>query len=170
MYSQCQNPLVSSPTSAALSSKSIHNDDLPIAFCKGKRQCAHPIYFFVSYSHLLSSSYSFIASFDSISLPNTVHETLSHSGWHSAMVDEMQDLDDNVTWDLVSLPAGKKAIGCRRVFAVKFNPDESVARLKAHLVAKGYGQTYGVDYSDTFSPIAKLTFVRLFISLVASYD
>ena len=95
---------------------------------------------------------------------------LSHPGWHSAMVDEMQDLYDNVTWDLVSLPAGKKAIGCRRVFAVKFNPDESVARLKAHLVAKGYGQTYGVDYSDNFSPIAKLTFVRLFISLVASYD
>ena len=68
------------------------------------------------------------------------------------------------------LPTGKKAIGCRWVFAVKFNLDRFVARLKAHLVAKGYAQNYGVDYSDTFSPVAKLTFVRLFISLATSYD
>ena len=56
------------------------------------------------------------------------------------------------------------------MFVVNFNHDGSVARLKARLVAKGYAQTYGVDCSDIFSPIAKLTSVRLFISLVASYD
>ena len=81
----------------------------------------------------------------------------------------MQTLDDNDTWDLVPLPTRKKAIGCRWVFAVKFNPYGYVTRLKARLVAKGYAQTYGVDFSDTFSPVAKLTYVRLFISLVASY-
>ena len=54
--------------------------------------------------------------------------------------------------------------------AVKFNPDGSVARLKVHLVAKGYTHTYGVDYFDTFSHVAKLTFVHLFISLATSYD
>ena len=68
------------------------------------------------------------------------------------------------------LPIGKKAISCYWVFTVKFNPDGFVARLKVRLVAKGYAQTYGVDYSDTFSLVAKLTFVHLFISLVASYD
>ena len=56
------------------------------------------------------------------------------------------------------------------VFSVKFNLDGSVARLKARLIAKGYARTYGVDYSNTFSPVAKLAFVRLFISLAASYD
>ena len=51
------------------------------------------------------------------------------------MVDEMQALDDNGMWDLVPLPTGKKAICCLWVFAVKFNPDGSVARMKACLVA-----------------------------------
>ena len=82
----------------------------------------------------------------------------------------MQALDDNGTWDLVPLPTRKKVIGYRWVFAVKFNPDGSVARLKARLVVKGYAQTYDVDYSNTFSLVSKLTFVRLFISLAASYD
>ena len=82
----------------------------------------------------------------------------------------MQALDDNGGWDLVRLPTRKKAIGCRWVFVIKFNPDGSIARLKAFLVVKGYAQTYGVDYSDTFSPIAKLISIHLFVSLAASHD
>ena len=82
----------------------------------------------------------------------------------------MRALDDNSTWDLVPLLTRKKAIGYCWVFAVMFNPDGSVARLKACLVAKGYAQTYDVNYSDTFSHVAKLTYVCLFISLAASYD
>ena len=119
----------------------------------------------------MSSSFcSFIACLDSISLPNTVREALSRPGSRCAIVDEMQALDDNGTLDLVPLPTSKKAIGCRWVFAVKFNPDGFVARLKVFLVAKGYARTYGVDYFDTFSPVAKLTFVHLFIYLATSYD
>ena len=104
----------------------------------------------MSYNHLSSYSRSFVGSLDSISLPNTVHEALSHPSWQSTMIEEMNALDDNGTWDLVQLPVGKKEIGCRWAFAVKVNSDGSAARLKARLVAKGYAQTYGVDYSNIF--------------------
>ena len=127
-------------------------------------------YFLLSYDHLSSSSRSFIASQETISLPQIVHEALSHPGWREAMVEEMTALDHNGTWSLVDLPKGKKAIGCKWVFAVKTNPDGTVSRLKARLVTKGYAQTYGIDYSDTFSPVAKLTSVRLFISMAAIFD
>ena len=101
---------------------------------------------------------------------NKVYEALAYPRWCSAMIEEMDALTNNGSWDLVCLLVGKKVIGCRWVFTVKVNPDGSIARLKARLVAKGYAQTYGVDYSDTFSLAAKMTFVRLFISLAATYN
>ena len=101
---------------------------------------------------------------DSISLPNKVSEAPPvHLGWRSAMIEEMNALTDNGT------SVGKKAIGCRWVFTMKVNPDGSIARLKAYLVAKGYAQTYGTNYSDTFSSVAKLTSIRLLISLAATH-
>ena len=75
---------------------------------------------------------------NSISLPHKLSEALAHPGWHSAMIEEMDALTNNGTWDLVRLLAGKKVIGCHWMFAVKVNPDGSIARLKARLVAKGY--------------------------------
>ena len=77
VYTRCQHPPVSSPPLAASTSNTVLSDDLPIALHKGKRQCAHPISSFCSLS---SHSCSFIASLDSISLPNKVSEVLAHPG------------------------------------------------------------------------------------------
>ena len=68
---------------------------------------------FCSYNHLSSHYCLFIASLDSISFPNKVSEALTHPSWCSAMIEEMDALIDNGTWDFVRLLAGKKAIGCR---------------------------------------------------------
>ncbi|RVW36659.1 Retrovirus-related Pol polyprotein from transposon RE1 [Vitis vinifera] len=158
------------PAPAPSSSDPSSDLDLPISLRKGKRHCKsiYSIANFVSYDHLSSSSSVLVASIDSISVPKTVTEALNHPGWKNAMLEEIYALEDNHTWKLVDLPQGKKVVGCKWVFAVKVNPDGSVARLKARLVARGYAQTYGVDYSDTFSPVAKLNSVRLFISIAAS--
>ena len=111
LHSTLEQP-VSSPPPAALTSDPV-SDDLPIAFRKGRCQCVHPIPSFCTYNELSSQSCSFIISLDSISLPNTFQEALSHPGWRSAMIEEMNALDGNDTWNLVHLPTGKKAIGCR---------------------------------------------------------
>ena len=76
----------------------------------------------------------------------------------------------NKTFDLVSLSHGKNLSECKWVFIVKVNPNGLVAQLKAQLVAKQYSQTYNVNYFETFSLVAKYTSMRLFISLVASFD
>ncbi|XP_052490760.1 uncharacterized mitochondrial protein AtMg00820-like [Gossypium raimondii] len=102
--------------------------------------------------------------------PQNYLGSLSHSGWRAAMVEEMITLDGNSTLELVDLPTGKKAIQCKWVFTINVNPNGSVACLKDQLVGKGNAQTYGVDYSDTFSPVAKLASIRLFISMVVTYD
>ena len=143
--------------------------DLPIALRKGNRSTRnpHPIYNCLSY-HRLSPSYcTVVSSLSSISVPKNVSEALSDPRWTQAMVEEMTALHANGTWDLVSLPPGKSLVGCRWVYAIKIGPDGKVDRLKARLVAKGYTQVFGLDYVDTFSPVAKMSSVRLFLSIAA---
>ncbi|GJX84540.1 retrovirus-related pol polyprotein from transposon TNT 1-94 [Tanacetum coccineum] len=144
--------------------------DLPIALRKGKCTCIYSVSGFVSYDGLSTSSLAFVANIDSISVPKTVGEALAHFGWCAAMIEEMNALDHNSIWALVDLPIQKKPIGCKWVFSVKMNPDGSISRLKARLVAKGYAHTHGIDYFETFSPAAKISSIRLFISLPAAYD
>ena len=97
VYAWRHHPPALSPPPAGSISDPILSDDLPIALCKGKRKCAHPIYSFCSYDHLSSHSYSFIASLDYISLSNKVFEALAHVSWRSAMIKEMDFLTNNGT-------------------------------------------------------------------------
>lgn len=75
----------------------------------------------------------------------------------------------NHTWQVVSLPTDKHPIGCKWVFKTKYRADGSIERHKACLVAKGYTQQEGVDFLDTFSPVAKLVTVKLLFSLAVVF-
>lgn len=78
-------------------------------------------------------------------------------------------LERNGTWKLIPLPKGKKAIGCKWVFTVKETPEGNVERYKARLVTKGFTQFYGIDYDETFAPVAKMSIVRILVSLEANH-
>ncbi|PHU29914.1 hypothetical protein BC332_02007 [Capsicum chinense] len=81
------------------------------------------------------------------------------------MIEEMIALHDNGTWELVSLLKSKAIVGYHWVFTVKLGSNGAIDRLKARLVAKGCTQIYGIDYGDTFPPIAKKASVCLLISM-----
>ncbi|KAL0293025.1 UNVERIFIED_CONTAM: Retrovirus-related Pol polyprotein from transposon TNT 1-94 [Sesamum radiatum] len=90
--------------------------------------------------------------------------------WKEAMNEEMKSLQKNSTWEIVDLPEGKKPVGCRWVFTIKYKADGTIERYKARLVAKGYTQTYGIDYMETFAPVAKINTVRILLSLAVNLD
>ena len=84
------------------------------------------------------------------------------------MQEEIQALQDNHTWDLMTCPPGVKPIGCKWVYSVKFRSDGSLDRYKARLVALRNRQEYGIDYEETFAPVAKMTTIRTILALAAS--
>ena len=139
-------------------------DDLnrPVAHRKGVRSCTqHPISKFVSYEKLSPNLRALITNLESIALPNCIQEALQHPEWRKAVNEEIQALQKNDTWKITKLPQGKRPVGCKWVFNVKYRADGRIDRYKARLVAKGFTQTYGIDIQETFAPVAKLNTIRV---------
>jgi hypothetical protein len=101
--------------------------------------------------------------------PHTFHQAVSYNVWKEAMHSEFTALLANKTWSLVPRSSAQNVIGNKWVFRIKRKSDGSIERYKARLVAKGYAQESGVDYSETFSPVVKMTTVRTVLALATMH-
>ena len=99
--------------------------------------------------------------------PHTFLEASSDPLWQQVIKEELDTLLKTVTWDLVDLPASKSAIGCKQVYKIKTRSDGTVDHYKTCFVAKEFTQEYGIDYEETFAPVARLSFVRILITVSA---
>jgi hypothetical protein len=108
-----------------------------------------------------------IAMFSSSEDPTTYEEAVKLEQWRNAMDSEIQAIEANDTWELVTFPPEAKAIGVKWIFKTKYNEKGEIEKYKARLVAKGYSQKYGIDYSEVFAPVARWDTIRAILSLAA---
>ncbi|KAL4387066.1 hypothetical protein GQ457_09G030440 [Hibiscus cannabinus] len=97
--------------------------------------------------------------------PTSFNDDAKVPEWIDAMKSEISAVEKNGTWFLTNLPSGKHAIGVKWVYRTKFNPDGTIFKHKARLVVKGCAQIGGVDYGDTFAPVARLDTIKLLIAI-----
>ncbi|KAI3790231.1 hypothetical protein L2E82_03122 [Cichorium intybus] len=105
--------------------------------------------------------------------PANYHEAVAgpeSAKWKEAMDSEIKSMYDNQVWNLVDNVPGRKTVGCKWIFKKKTDMDGKVHTYKARLVAKGFTQTLGVDYDETFSPVAKIKSIRIMLAIAAFHD
>ena len=106
--------------------------------------------------------------------PTTYREATTHptraKEWEKAIMDEYNSIMRNNTWRLVPRPANRQIVTCKWVFKHKKDQFGRITRLKARLVARGFSQVYGIDYLDTYAPVAKLASIRILFAIAASLD
>ena len=130
----------------------------------------HNITNFLTYQKVSPQYKSFLTTLHQMLIPTTVGELLKYPHLREAMDEEMHALAQNHIWDIVQKPLMKILVGCRWVFTVKYRSDGTLERYTARLVAKGYTQTYGIEYKENFPPVAKMNTIRVLISLVVNLD
>ncbi|KAI5332873.1 hypothetical protein L3X38_023002 [Prunus dulcis] len=118
--------------------------------------------------HPISSSLDHLSLFPTT--PTTYKQAVKSKVWQDAMQAEFDALLKTNTWTLVPPSSSQNIVGCKWVYRIKHTADGSVERYKARLVAKGFHQQEGLDYTETFSPVAKPVTIRLFLSLAVQFD
>ncbi|GJX09389.1 copia-type pol polyprotein [Tanacetum coccineum] len=103
----------------------------------------------------------------SIVEPKNIKEAMADSAWIEAMQEELHQFDRLQVWELVDKPFGKNVIKLKWLWKNKKDEDQTVIRNKARLVAKGYAQEEGIDFEESFAPVARLEAVRIFVAYAA---
>ena len=123
----------------------------------------------VSTRSQVSNFYGFTAFVSQIE-PKTIKEAIVDKFWTLVMQDELNQFKRNEVWDLVPCPKGKSIIGTKWVFRNKLDKNGIITINKARLVAKGYNQEKGIDYEETYAPVARLKAIRLLLPFVSCLD
>jgi hypothetical protein len=112
---------------------------------------------------------SYIAMVSNIreSEPSTFEESVGRQVWRDAMMEEYSSIMKKYVWEIVPRPEGKSVVTSRRLYKLKCAADGSIERYKARFVAQGFSQVEGVDYDETFAPVARYTSIRAVISIAA---
>lgn len=107
---------------------------------------------------------------DQASNYNKVMTSRYNEQWLEAMKSEMKSLEKNKTWKIVDIPQGQKAIGCKWIFRMKSNPDGSINKFKARLMAEGFTKRPGIDYVDTLASVARKESINDALEIAATED
>ncbi|KAM2084393.1 hypothetical protein ACFX1R_022228 [Malus domestica] len=103
-------------------------------------------------------------------VPTTYLQASKHAHWNKAMAEEFQAMQSTGTWSLVPSSPTQNLVGCKWVFRVKRKPDGTVDRYKGRLVAKGFHQQEGIDFTKSFSPVAKPVTIQILLTLAVQFD
>lgn len=138
-----------------------------VATTQYSTSCTYPRQNYMNYQNISPKYYAYLATTLKISVPYSFKKAVKDPHWCAAMKDEINALEKNNTQELIPAPTDQHIIDCKWLVKVKYNSDRSVERYKARLVAREFTQEFGIDYFDTFSPVANMMTVRVLLSVVA---
>jgi len=138
------------------------------SFGNNSSSIPYPLSSFLSYKKCSPNYRNFCYFVSSLIEPKTCAQASKMDCWVQAMNSKIAALEQNLTWEIVDLPPNKRRVDCNWVYKIKFHANGSIERHKARLIAKGYTQLKGVNYFDTFSPVAKLTTVRVILAIAVA--
>ena len=128
----------------------------------------HPSQAVCSFAEYPDEHMAFMCNLDESEIPRSYEEAMKHKVWRDSVGDERDAMIRNDTWYESALPKGKKAVSSRWIFTIKYLANGKIERCKTRLVARGFTQTYGEDYIDTFAPVAKLHTIRIVLSIATN--
>nr|GEY51665.1 retrovirus-related Pol polyprotein from transposon TNT 1-94 [Tanacetum cinerariifolium] len=141
--------------------KKLQDDEFTNPFCASAQKEAE------SSSHNIDPEMCMFALTVSTAEPKNIKEAMVDSAWIEAMQEELHQFDRIQVWELVDKPFGKSIIRLKWLWKNKKDEDQTVIRNKARLVAKGYAQEDGINFEESFAPVARLEAVRIFIAYAA---